>query len=101
MYFMKSATEYWKSAPNGCSCKKKKNVFYENGCSCRKQKNVFYEKRNSDRGVYILETECRLRIRSARFVTPCRTAVECYCLKGTLAFSIVHFLHVEHYAEVH
>jgi hypothetical protein len=34
MYFMKSATEYWKSAPNGCSCKK--------------QKNVFYEKRNSD-----------------------------------------------------
>jgi hypothetical protein len=36
------------------------------------KKNVFYEKRNSDRGVYILENECRLRIRSARFVTLCR-----------------------------
>jgi hypothetical protein len=75
MYFMKSATEYGKSAPNGCFCRTKKNVIYENGCSCRKQKNVFYEKCNSDRGVYILETECRLRIRSARFVTPCRTAL--------------------------
>jgi hypothetical protein len=41
--FMKSATEYGKSAPNGCFCRTKKNVIYENGCSCKKQKNVFFE----------------------------------------------------------
>jgi hypothetical protein len=46
--FMKSAAEYGKSAPNGCFCRTKKNVFHEKGCSSRKQKNVFYEKRNSD-----------------------------------------------------
>jgi hypothetical protein len=47
MYFMKSAAEYGKSAPNDCFCRTKKNVFYEKGCSSKKQKNVFYEKRNS------------------------------------------------------